>query len=113
MARPTAIRYLMSFSTPQPNMTGIARKNVNSAAAVREQPHSMPPMMVEPERDVPGMMASIWKQPIFSDVFQSISSTVRTRNRAISASSPSSPGSTSGTGRAWAPRGRRGARLAR
>lgn len=24
------------------------------------------------------MMASIWKQPIFSDVFQSISSTVRT-----------------------------------
>ena len=27
-------------------MMGMARKNVNSAAAVREQPDSMPPMMV-------------------------------------------------------------------
>ena len=66
-------------------------------------------MMVEPERLVPGMMASIWKQPILSAVFQSISSTVRTRNRAASASSPSSPGPT-GSGRAWAPREARGPR---
>ena len=40
MTRP-GHQILMSFSTPQPNMTGMARKgNVNSAAAVREQPHT-------------------------------------------------------------------------
>jgi len=45
-------------------MTGMARKNVNSAATVREQPRMRPPMIVEPEREVPGTMESTWKTPI-------------------------------------------------
>ena len=54
MARPAA-KNLRHFTRPQPSMMGMARKNVNSAAAVREQPDSMPPMMVAPERLVPGI----------------------------------------------------------
>ena len=53
-----AAKNFRHFTSPQPNMMGMARKNVNSAAAVRLHPHSMPPMMVAPEREVPGMMAS-------------------------------------------------------
>ena len=49
------------------------------------------------------MMASIWKQPIFSDVFQSISSTVRAEQGHLSIVAIVA-GPTSGTGRAWAPR---------
>ncbi len=101
MAKPSSAN-LTAFTKPQPNMTGMARKNVNSAAAVREQPHSMPPMMVEPERDVPGIMASTWKQPILSAVFQSISSTLVILNRRSSACSSKLPSDR----RAWRPRGR-------
>ena len=68
-------------------MMGMARKNVNSAAAVLLQPHSMPPMMVAPEREVPGMMASTWKQPIFRAVFQSMPSTSVMRKMLRSAAS--------------------------
>ena len=39
-------------------MTGIARKKVNSAATVLEVPTRIPPMIVEPERDVPGITES-------------------------------------------------------
>lgn len=74
MAMPAATN-LMHFTRPQPNMMGMARKNVNSAAAVREQPASMSPMMVALRLLVPGMMANTLKQPILSAVFQSISST--------------------------------------
>ena len=35
-------------------MVGIARKKENSAAAPRERPSSIPPRIVEPERDGPG-----------------------------------------------------------
>ena len=58
IAKPSSATYFTHFNSPQPNITGIARKNVNSAAAVLEQPHSMPPMMVDPDRDVPGIIAS-------------------------------------------------------
>ena len=87
MARPAAANF-MHFTRPHPNMMGIARKKVNSAAAVLLQPHSMPPMMVAPEREVPGTMASTWKQPIFSAVFQSMSSTsaIRKMSRSAAAS---------------------------
>ena len=37
-----------------PNITGIAIKKENSADADRETPRSMPPRMVDPEREVPG-----------------------------------------------------------
>ena len=38
-----------------PNITGIARKKVNSAAISLEAPMRIPPIMVEPEREVPGI----------------------------------------------------------
>ena len=54
-----------SFSSEPPNIAGIARKNVNSAAEVREIPIISAPMIVAPERDVPGKRAAInWKIPM-------------------------------------------------
>ena len=47
-----------------PNMIGIPRKKVNSAAAGLETPSVSPPMMVEPDLDVPGTSDSIWNAPI-------------------------------------------------
>ena len=44
-----------SFKKLAPNITGIARKNVNSAANSLDVPIKIPPIMVEPERDVPGI----------------------------------------------------------
>ena len=73
---PPLIKYLTSLSALAPNITGIARKNVNLDATERVQPSSRPPMMVEPERDVPGISESTWKQPIPSAVFQLRSSSV-------------------------------------
>lgn len=40
-----------------PTITGIARKKENSAAATVESPDTHPPMIVEAERDIPGIMA--------------------------------------------------------
>lgn len=45
-----------SFIKLSPNITGTARKNVNSAAATLDTPISNEPIIVEPERDVPGIM---------------------------------------------------------
>ena len=89
MATPANTNFT-TFTTPQPSITGMARKNVNSVAAVREQPVSMPPMMVAPERDVPGTMARHWKKPIFSAVFQSMSSTFVALNSDASAAASAS-----------------------
>ena len=52
---------------------GIARKNENSAAAAREVPMMIAPSIVEPERDVPGTSASIWKHQIATAVLKLIS----------------------------------------
>ena len=53
------------FNKLAPNITGIAKKNVNSAATVLDTPIIKPPTMVAPERDVPGEIAAInWKTPI-------------------------------------------------
>ena len=41
-----------------PAIAGLPRKNENSAAASREIPMHLEPRMVEPERDVPGIMES-------------------------------------------------------
>ncbi len=49
---------LTNFRSDAPNITGIPRKKVNSAATVRETPSISPPSMVEPERDVPGSTAA-------------------------------------------------------
>lgn len=43
------------FKRLAPNMTGIPRKNENSADTVLEHPIRIPPTMVAPERDVPGI----------------------------------------------------------
>ena len=56
------------FRRLAPNMTGIPRKKVNSAATVREVPARIPPIMVEPERDVPGTTESTWNRPMMSAV---------------------------------------------
>jgi hypothetical protein len=44
---------------------GIAIKKENSALALRLTPESIPPIMVEPDLDVPGISDSTWKRPIF------------------------------------------------
>ena len=56
------------FRRLAPNMTGIPRKKVNSAATVREVPARIPPIMVEPERDVPGTTESTWNRPMMNAV---------------------------------------------
>ena len=57
-----------------PNITGIARKNVYSAATVLDTPISSAPTIVAPERDVPGKIAAItWKTPMRSAVLYVIS----------------------------------------
>ena len=45
------------FSRLAPNITGIARKKVYSAASVLDAPSKIPPMIVAPEREVPGISA--------------------------------------------------------
>ena len=47
-----------SFKRLAPNITGIARKKVNSAATVLDTPIRRAPTIVAPERDVPGKIAA-------------------------------------------------------
>ena len=56
------------FNALAPNITGIARKNENSEATPLLVPKRTAPKMVEPEREVPGIRARTWKQPIRSAV---------------------------------------------
>ena len=60
--------YLIISSRLAPNMTGIAIKKENSAATAREHPKNTAPRIVAPEREVPGISASIWQTPISSAV---------------------------------------------
>jgi hypothetical protein len=46
-----------------PISVGMARKKENSVAARRDSPKSRPPMIVAPEREVPGIRASAWAKP--------------------------------------------------
>ena len=73
---PPPTKYFTRRSSDAPNMTGIARKNVNSAATGRAQPRARPPMIVEPEREVPGTSESTWKRPMPIAVFHERSSRV-------------------------------------
>ena len=50
---------LTSFNKLAPNIVGIAKQNVNSAAFALDNPISNPPMMVAPDLDVPGKIAAI------------------------------------------------------
>ena len=63
-----------NFNKDAPNITGIAKKKVNSAATILETPKSKAPTIVAPERDVPGKIAAInWKIPIKKAVLKVIS----------------------------------------
>ena len=53
------IKNFTPFKRLAPNMTGIARKNVYSAATVLDTPSNSAPTIVAPERDVPGKIAAI------------------------------------------------------
>ena len=99
---PSNTTYFTSLSALAPNITGIAKKNVNSAATERVVPSSRPPMMVDPEREVPGMSESTWNTPIPSAIFQESSSMV-----VMAPKSPSGVDSTAAALRAkCAPAGR-------
>ena len=49
------------FNKLAPNITGIARKKVNSVATILLVPTSIPPKIVAPERLVPGITAKTWE----------------------------------------------------
>ena len=64
IAIPTAA-YLAIFKRLAPNITGTARKNVNSAATLLDTPIMSAPIIVAPDHDVPGNTAAIsWNRPI-------------------------------------------------
>ena len=46
---------LIILISDAPSIAGTARKNVNSEATLLELPSMIPPRIVEPEREVPGM----------------------------------------------------------
>ena len=45
------------------NIVGIAKKKLNSTTAFFSKPNAIPPIIVAPERDTPGMNASVWNIP--------------------------------------------------
>src|SRR5690554_6245785 len=53
-----------NFNALAPNITGIDKKNEYSVATKREAPKIIPPTIVAPDLEVPGINASIWKKPI-------------------------------------------------
>ena len=64
-AKEDSARNFTPFNRLAPNITGIARKNVYSAATVLDTPSNNAPTIVAPERDVPGKIAAInWNIPI-------------------------------------------------
>ena len=55
---------LKILSPLAPNIVGIPKKKENSAATYLEAPIRIPPRIVAPEREVPGINAKTWKTPI-------------------------------------------------
>lgn len=58
------LKNIKNFNKLAPNIVGIAKKNENSVETKREAPKSIAPRIVAPEREVPGIKAKTWKQPI-------------------------------------------------
>lgn len=50
---------LTNFKSEAPNITGIAKKKVNSAATVLDTPSKSAPTIVAPDLEVPGNIAAI------------------------------------------------------
>ncbi len=47
-----------------PAIVGIPMKKENSAAVVRSKPRMSAPIIVAPEREVPGTRDRTWKRPV-------------------------------------------------
>ena len=54
---------LRSLMREAPAIVGMPMKKQNSAAVVLSSPRRRAPIIVAPERDVPGMRESTWKRP--------------------------------------------------
>jgi hypothetical protein len=65
-------RFFHKSYAPAAMRVGTPRKKENSVAVLRDRPKSMPPMMVAPEREVPGIMATHWARPTLSASCQDI-----------------------------------------
>src|SRR5688572_9583045 len=61
-----AVRSFHNSYTVAEIRTGTATKKENSAAVLRDRPQSRPPMIVAPERLVPGMSDNAWNAPSLS-----------------------------------------------
>lgn len=65
--KPSGDPNLRIFRRLAPAITGTAMQKVNSAAVFLSTPIKSPPMIVEPDLDVPGRIADInWKSPMIS-----------------------------------------------
>ena len=66
---PSGVNSLKFLTISKPvaaNIVGMAKRKENSVAATLFIPRRRPPMMVAPERDVPGTIARDWKIPIIA-----------------------------------------------
>ncbi len=64
---------------PAASMMGMDMRKAKRAAAGRSKLRVMPPVMVEPEREMPGKIEKAWNTPIQSASFQFIFSSWRER----------------------------------
>ena len=62
--KPTSRMYFNNFNSDAPAITGIAKKNVNSAAIFLFKPINKPPIIVAPLLLVPGIKDNNWNNPI-------------------------------------------------
>ena len=59
----SAARLSNSSSVVAPSMVGTARKKLNSAAVRRSMPIASAPMIVAPDRLIPGIIETHWNRP--------------------------------------------------
>ncbi len=67
-------------------MIGMLIRKLNSAALSRSKRRARPVVIVEPERDTPGMSAITWERPISNESTQRISPRIRAWAVSLSAS---------------------------
>src|SRR5690606_7869131 len=69
-----SLKNLYNLTIEAPNIIGMAKKNENSAAALRVNFCVIPPTIVLADRDVPGINAKHWYQPMINACLYEISS---------------------------------------
>ena len=74
-------------SRPAASMMGSDIRNEKRAAAGRSSWRAMPPVMVAPEREMPGKIATAWKKPVTSASSQVMPSSFFVRLPSVSPSS--------------------------